>query len=511
MAASSHQGGGALILHGKVVFADRIRQRIAKIHMAVNLNYIPPGDQAMAFHMDSSFGRGLLGPVGSGKSSACCIEIFFRAMQQEPGPDKIRRSRWAAIRNTYGELKSTTIKTWCDWFDGLQSMKWDTPIVSTISIADIGDGTAVELEVLFIALDRPEDVGKLRSLELTGAWMNEASELEKTVLDMCTQRVGRYPSMRHGGPSWQGIIMDTNPPDDDHWYYKLAEEDKPETYKFFRQPGALFRVMDKSDPDFGKFKPNPKAENIKNLKKGYDYYYQQIPGKSEDYIRVFICGDYGTTMNGKPVYPEWNDKQHIATSPLDAIRGYPLVLGFDFGLTPACIIGQMSPRGQVLILDELVSEDMGIRQFYTDVVLPHLNHKYPNYTIDAVGDPAGVNRSQTDEKTCFEELMNMGLACEPADSNEFIKRRESVAFFLQRLTSNGPGFLIDPSCKKLIKGFRGGYRYERLKVSGSARFKDRPVKDAFSHPADALQYLCMQMRSGMNPVRSREIQEVAWA
>ena len=480
-------------------------------YMAITLNYTPPGDQALAFHQDDSFVRGLLGPVGAGKSSSCCMEIFYRALRQEPGPDNIRRSRWAAIRNTYGELKSTTIKTWSDWFDGIHTMKWDTPIISNISLPKLGDGTGLELEVMFLALDRPDDVGKLRSLELTGAWMNEASELEKRVLDMCTQRVGRYPSLRLGGPSWTGIILDTNPPDDDHWYYKLAEEDKPDGYKFFRQPGALFKVMDKSSPEFGLYKPNPRAENISNIRNGYQYYYQQLPGKSEDYIKVFVCGEYGTTMDGKPVYPEWNDKMHIAPEPLQPINGYPLVLGFDFGLTPSCIIGQMSPKGQVLILDELNSEDMGIRQFYSDVVLPHLNQKYPRFRLDAVGDPAGVNRSQTDEKTCFEELALLGLMCEPVDSNEFVKRRESVAFFMQRLTSSGAGFLVDPGCKMLIKGFRGGYRYERLKVSGSARFKDRPVKDKFSHPHDALQYLCMRMRSGMNPVRALPVQDVAWA
>jgi hypothetical protein len=477
----------------------------------ITIKYTPPGDAALAFHQDDSFGRGLMGPVGSGKSSSCCMEIFYRALQQAPGPDKVRRSRWAAIRNTYGELKSTTIKTWADWFDGLQVMKWDTPIVSTLKIPDLGDGTGLELEVMFIALDRPDDAGKLRSLELTGAWLNEASELEKTVLDMATQRVGRYPSMRVGGPSWTGIIMDTNPPDDDHWWYKLAEEDRPDNWRFFRQAGGLYKVMDKNDPDYGTYKPNPRAENINNLRGGYQYYYQQLGGKTEDYIRVFIEGKYGTTMDGKPVYPEWNDKMHVATQKLEAIRGYPLVLAFDFGLTPACVIGQMSTKGQLLVLDELVSEDMGIRQFYSDVVRPYLAHKYGSFRVEAVGDPAGVNRSQTDEKTCFQELASMGLVCEPADTNEFVKRRESVAFFLQRLTSSGPGFVIDPDCKVLIKGFRGGYRYERLKVSGSARFKDRPIKDRFSHPHDAMQYLALYFRAGMNPVRARPVEDVAWA
>lgn len=476
-----------------------------------NIDYEPPGPNSAAFHVDDSFVRGLMGPVGSGKSSSCCIEILYRALKQEPSPDGVRRSRWAAIRNTYGELKSTTIKTWADWFQDMHTMKWDTPIVSMMKLSDLGDGTSLELEVMFLALDRPDDVNKLRSLELTGAWLNEASELEKAVLDMCTQRVGRYPSMRVGGPSWTGVIMDTNPPDDDHWYYKLAEEEKPDTFKFFRQPGALYKVTDKKDPDFGKYKPNLDAENIRNLRGGHQYYQQQLAGKSDDYIRVFICGLYGTTMNGKPVFPEWQDALHIATGPLEPILGRPLLIGFDFGLTPACTIGQISPKGQLIILQELVSEDMGIRQFYSDVVLPTINERYSKFRIEAVGDPAGVNRSQTDEKTCFEELASLGLVCEPASTNEFVKRRESVAFYLQRLTSSGPGLLVDPSCKMIIKGFRGGYRYERLKVGGSARFKDRPAKDKFSHPHDSLQYLCLHARSDMNPVRAQTVQTVAWA
>jgi hypothetical protein len=269
--------------------------------------------------------------------------------------------------------------------------------------------------------------------------------------------------------------------------------------------------MDEDSPEFGMYKPNPDAENIKNIKAGYDYYLNQIPGKTDDYIRVFLLGMYGTTMDGKPVFPEWNDTQHIAMHGLEPIRGYPIVLGFDFGLTPACVFAQMSPKGQLLVLDELVSEDMGIRQFYSECVLPHINKNYQSFRIEAVGDPAGVNRSQTDEKTCFEELASLGLVCEPADTNEFVKRRESVAYFLQRLTSSGPGFLIDPKCKKLIKGFRGGYRYERLKVSGSARFKDKPVKDMHSHVADAMQYVALHMRAGMNPVRSRPVANVEWA
>ena len=137
---------------------------------------------------------------------------------QKPHTDGVRRSRWAAIRNTYSELKSTTIRTWVDWVpEELAPVRYDTPILSRM-VVELPDKTTVDLEVLFISCDRPEDVKKLKSLELTGAWINEASELPKAILDMATGRVGRYPPKTQGGSSWSGVIMDTNSPDDDHWY-----------------------------------------------------------------------------------------------------------------------------------------------------------------------------------------------------------------------------------------------------------------------------------------------------
>ena len=136
-------------------------------------SYDPPGPQAGLFHAHDGFVRGLMGPVGSGKSSSCCVEIVARALRQEPYYDGVRRSRWAVIRNTYPELKSTTIKTWETWFpSNVAPIKWDTPITSTMIIDDLGDGTSLELEVLFLAIDKASEKGKLRSLELTGGWSN---------------------------------------------------------------------------------------------------------------------------------------------------------------------------------------------------------------------------------------------------------------------------------------------------------------------------------------------------
>jgi hypothetical protein len=66
-----------------------------------------------AFRDSDAFIRGLMGPFGSGKSSGCVMEIVKRGKQQAPGPDGIRRSRWVVVRNTYQQLKDTTIMTGC--------------------------------------------------------------------------------------------------------------------------------------------------------------------------------------------------------------------------------------------------------------------------------------------------------------------------------------------------------------------------------------------------------------
>jgi|GEM_PF-3791995 len=46
-----------------------------------------PSKTAAQFMRESCLVRGLMGPVGSGKSSACCWELFRRSCAQAPGRD----------------------------------------------------------------------------------------------------------------------------------------------------------------------------------------------------------------------------------------------------------------------------------------------------------------------------------------------------------------------------------------------------------------------------------------
>ena len=43
-----------------------------------------------------------------------------------------------------------------------------------------------------------------------------------------------YPPIRAGGCTWRGVIMDSNACDEDHWWYRLAEEEHPSGWEFSR-------------------------------------------------------------------------------------------------------------------------------------------------------------------------------------------------------------------------------------------------------------------------------------
>ena len=146
------------------------------------------------FLKDDSFVRGLIGPVGSGKSYASCAEVFKRAVQQKPSPrDGIRYSRFVVVSNSYPMLKTTTIKTWLELFPEniWGGLHWSPPIKHHLKLPARGDASGIDCEVIFLALDQPKDVRKLLSLELTGAFVNEARELPKAVMGSLPHMVGR--------------------------------------------------------------------------------------------------------------------------------------------------------------------------------------------------------------------------------------------------------------------------------------------------------------------------------
>jgi hypothetical protein len=401
-------------------------------------------------------------------------------MNQKKGKDGKRRSRWAVIRNTAQQLKDTTIKTFFDWVPPGQAGKWS--VTDKTFYLKFGD---VEAEILFRPLDTPEDVHRVLSLELTGAWINECREIPEELVNALQGRLRRYPSQDNGGFSWSGLIADTNPPDEDSWWCDRMTENKPENWGVFFQPSGV----------------SPEAENIEHLAE--NYYEDLMIGKSEDWINVYIHGRFGRSVAGKPVYLKtFNESIHVAKQYLKAIPEELVFIGMDFGLTPAAAICQFDGMGRLCILEEVPRFDMGLERFMDHHLLPILRRKYSKCPIKIIGDPSGGNRNQVNEANCIRTLKRKyRMDAEPASVNLLEPRISAVEHFLMRLIDGVGGLLIDPRCKMIIQGFRSRYKYRKLR-DGTVSVE--PEKNDWSHIHDAIQYACLYAKGSYSRDKARK-------
>lgn len=455
--------------------------------MSSTLNYVPPPTVAR-FLTSESFYNFIIGPVGSSKTTGILFKIAYHAARQAPSPiDGIRRTRWVVVRNTLPQLKDTTLNSFFTWFKHGQAGRW---IASTNTfVLKYGD---VEAEVLFRPLDTPDDVSRVLSLEVTGAILDEFVEIPKAIVEALSGRCGRYPSAKDGGPTWWGMWGATNPGNEDNWWFSWLDVEntgtRPANLSYFEQPSGF----------------SPDAENIENLPGQRGYYTNLAVGKSPEWVKQFIEVKWGFSLRGKPVYRNYSADIHVAKTPLLFNPHLPLIMGFDAGLTPAATFGQQDPNGRVLVLRELTSENMGAKRFCRELVKPLLNRDFRDASLVVMADPATKQRAQTDEKSVARVLEEeLGVRVQPAPSNTLADRLGSVDECLNRLIEGRAAYLVDPSCKMLLRGFSSGYRYG---INKKGVVDDQPEKNMYSHVHDANQYMCMAFQTQLaREARRREL------
>ena len=465
------------------------------------LVYEPDGEVLKKFLLSSARLCSIQGPWGSGKSTACGYKLFMNALSQPKGPDGIRRRRSYVGRNTFDELKRTTVKTWLGIFpeNKFGRFAWSKPFEHRIRVGDL------DWEVVFLALDDEQDRRKLLSAEISDFWGNEARELPRGIIDDIDGRINRYPPISQGGCHKPQIVLDTNAPSEDHWMAVMSGQSpmpegiddntrrsltRPDTWEFFLQPPGMLEVKDERGTVTG-YEPNSLAENKKWLAKGY--YDTLIAGKPLSWIRVNVLNKPGQLSAGKPVWPEYKEEVHSSNTILSPIPGYPLIVGMDFGRTPAAVIGQQA-FGRWLVIDELTAENMGTRGF-TRLLKSMIATTYPGYNFSVFGDPAGEHLAEADDISPFLMVRAEGMRILPAPTNDVAVRLNAAREVFSQLVDGKPRMLISTKCRMLRSALNGGYRYRKLQTSGE-RYSDTPEKDRFSHISDAFQYMLIGAGEG---------------
>lgn len=464
-----------------------------------------PTPTGLAFHEDDSLIKGMLGPFASGKTTTIIEDILLNSFAQYANSQGVRETRVGVIRSTNPELKRSTRKSIVKILpSSLGGITNNSPMSGEYNFP-LKDGTIAHLEFDLIALDDEDSLEKLKSIDWSFAWINEASTVPVEVINYVMGRIGRFPDM---GCRWKGILLDFNPPPIGHYLYTMIENPTHE-WKFFIQPPAAFKVED-ADGNI-QYVLNYDAENLENINRdpynpgskanGLAYYQSQIDlWKSQgntEMIDLLFCLIKSHVKHGQPVFAEFNPKIHVASSPIEPLPYIETVVGYDTsGVHPALVFGQMQ-NGRWCITDELVGAGIGFEAFIQMATIPLIRSRYRLNTIQFSCDKANARDAYTGVAPTV-HLENLGFTRPHLpETNTPSIRIAAVKSLLNKVIG---GILISPTCTNLISALSGDYHYKQKRVRGSfsSTYQEEPEKNAASHIADALQYLAMYVIKNNN-------------
>lgn len=383
------------------------------------------------------------------------------------------------VRNTMQQLR-TTVLTDVQQYIGKMVRYFVTD--GTIQIrAPLADGTAIHSDWMMVPLDTKEDQRRLLSLQLTFGWINEVREVPIDIIAPLIGRLGRYPSKAMGGPTSFGLVTDTNPWDTDSPYHEALVLSPKPNWKLFHQPSGI----------------GPQAENVDNLPP--NYYENLMSGRDEGWSEVHVESQWGTSNAGQAVFRRaFHAPTHVRdiTPIINPMR--PVIIGLDFGRTPAALIAQVDTMGRTIIFQELVTEDSGLPAFIEDRLKPILlGDPYAGKRSFVVADPSGNQRSQLSEQNAFGLLKELGLLAYPASTNAIGPRLSSVERMMRSTIGGEPALQISRTgCPTLIQALGNKYRYRRKR---DGQFEDVPEKlHPWSDIADALGYLALGVAANLS-------------
>lgn len=214
-------------------------------------------------------------------------------------------------------------------------------------------------------------------------------------------------------------------------------------------------------------------------------------------------------IDGYPVFPRFNEKQHVPATgydrhfPLDVENHCHYLGGWDAGqtLNPAFTLIEWRPNPlRVRVLLEVVSvggEDM---DQFAPRVKELIESVYPGLLalVKHKGDPTITTRSGSNGLTAQQVARKYGFEIIPS-TNDWTLRSTAVSHILAQ---DELFEVCRHGCPTLYRGFLGQYRYMVSKTGdqvGAGVKLMSPVKNAYSHVQDALQYPAIDIYNALMP------------
>lgn len=432
----------------------------------------------------------IIGPGGSGKTTASCKKALVEAQRMRPGPDGRRRYVLGVWRQKYVNIWKATIPSWWKLFPkDLPRSSWTgaSPREAEHRIEFEDRWGRIAIEARFRAFGETMDPDDVLGNEFTDCWLNEMPTLPEELFIALVDRVGRDPPMEISGRVGR-FFGDGNAPDVLNYCYRDFFETLKNSYALFHQPSGL----------------SSEAENLQAV--GREYYLNSARTNAHRpwWIRRMIHAQPGFARANDPVYEKFDDMRNVSRETLQVYKQLPVLVGVDGGLTPAAAYCQELSSGQLRILAEIALERGGMRELAT-AMLALEAARFQGCSFRTVCDPAmapGEDLEDKSDRQRLAEYLKREVTC--ARTQEPNARREAIACkFDLSLEAGAPGLVLDPSCKALRRGFNQTFHYRQIAGTND---RGNVAKTFDGHVHEALQYAGLECGSAEARARGDEIE-----
>ena len=418
---------------------------------------------------------------------------------------------WLGVRDTWASHRDNTIPTMqaADWKGA-----WQIQDGGRVAVGGLDAGGGRFREVVRLRLFGIEDQGAMNRVrtETAGVWFEEPSPAggevdssgvreEAWTLAMTSQRMATHARI---------AVMTLNYPDEDHWTWTRFA---PPACPVRREDRATWTGVHPAHPSrrWLRVPPGERALAVQRAE------WLEALSDRPDLVRRLLEGLPGTVLLGQQVAQGFREDLHVSPTRLLPVENEPLLLGQDFGLTPATILGQVV-NGERRVVAALPCPRGGIVQHGDDTVIPWLQTHAPWVlrrrdmlvgTYDVAGETAEQTDSDRDPVGQLERKLPGLWYPGPV---EWETRKHTLLSMLHHRTARGEVALrIDPvHGLPLIKALSGRWYYPTDRTGAIRR--DLPKKP--NHPwedlGDAFIYWCWAVSAEAGAPRGPVTVESTW-
>jgi phage terminase large subunit len=422
--------------------------------------YKPMAHQA-AFHQDTHQKKLYAGGFGSAKTYTCGMEFLTTVLQ-------IPNSAGLMGAATWGQVSDTCLKFVCDNLpkalvarSNQDKVNWYIQLVN---------GSRISAKAL-------NEEGKIRSMNLSIIWIEEASEVQYSVVAFLAARLRNKVGF-YKGKNRLKMLLSSNP--DVGWlnndwlmcsdiiYYHGDVKDRYNVRAEKRDPAISTHISATSANVY--LPPDYEANLAKN--------------KEPWWINRYLKGSFKYTEG--LVYPNFVD---WFCDPFPIPDTWRRVTGTDFGRRDptAHLVGALDPVNKVIYIYDEIEESL--EDYPIDYMANKIKecNSYPPALLAFPHqcDPRGRNRDQVSGKSWIDSYRAHGIIFQPAHDCE----GDSLAPTINKVyTYAKHGRLkIFKTCKKMYNSL-SRYKYKERTLGDDKNQGEKP-QDKNNHLPDALRYL----------------------